>query len=119
MMASAMLRDLFRPKAVADFPGPFAARARQVIEELRHDWDRTSREAAENRRIEELHATRDDYQLLLKSHLNLFEDYLVLAEAHHRLFGSNPLWVEEINRAVSDSEGITTISFLDGRLQMT
>src|SRR3974390_2167208 len=101
-MAAPMLRDLFRPRAMADFPGPFASRAREIVEELRQDWDRTCREAAENRRIEELHATRDDYQLLLKGHLLLLEYYLSLAEHHHRLFGSNPLWVQELNRAVSE-----------------
>jgi hypothetical protein len=79
-MATAMLRELFRPRAMADFPGPFASRARQVVEELRQDWERTSREAAENRRIDELHATRDDYHDLLKGHLNLLEYYLTLAK---------------------------------------
>ncbi|HEV3438506.1 MAG TPA: hypothetical protein VG122_14175 [Gemmata sp.] len=99
-MAVAMLRELFRPRAMADFPGPFAARARQVAEELRHDWDRTCRDAAENRRLEELHATRDDYQVLLKGHLRLLEDYLALTELHQSMFGSNPVWAEELSYAV-------------------
>jgi hypothetical protein len=101
-MPAAMLRDLFRPRAMADFPGPFATRARQVVEELRQDWEKTSRDAAENRRIDELHATREDYQDLLEGHLNLLEYYLTLSKLHHRLFGSNLLWIEELNRAVSE-----------------
>jgi hypothetical protein len=101
-MAAAMLRELFRPRAMADFPGPFATRARQVVEELRHDWERTSRDAAENRRIEELHAARNDYQTLLEGHLHLLEYYLTLAEHHHRMFGSNHLWIEELNKAVAE-----------------
>jgi hypothetical protein len=101
-MAATMLRDLFRPHAMADFPGPFASRARQVVEELRSDWDRTCRDAAENRRIEDLHAAREDYQSLLKGHLRLLEDYLSLTELHQRAFGSNTLWIDELNRAVSE-----------------
>ena len=34
-MAAAILRELFRPPGLDDFPGPFARRARQVAEELR------------------------------------------------------------------------------------
>jgi hypothetical protein len=101
-MAAAMLRELFHPRAMADFPGPFASRARQVVEELRQDWERTSREAAENRRIDELHAIREDYHSLLNGHLNLLEHYLTLAKLHHHLFGSNPLWTEELGRAISE-----------------
>jgi len=99
-MAAAILRELFRPRAMADFPGPFATRARHAAEELRHDWDRTCRDAAENLRLEELHATRNDYQTLLKGHLLLLENYLALSELHQRMFGSNPLWIEELSHAV-------------------
>lgn len=101
-MVAPMLRDLFRPQAMADFPGPFASRVRQVAEELRLDWERTSRDAAENLRIHELHATRDDYQTLLEGHLLLLEDYLKLTKLHHRIFGSNPLWTDELNQAVEE-----------------
>lgn len=100
-MAAAMLRELFQPRAVADFPGPFATQAREVVEELRLDWEKTSRNAAENRRIEELHATRDEYRVLLEGHLRLLEDYSVLAKHHHRLLGANPLWTEELDQAVT------------------
>lgn len=101
-MAAAMLRELFRPRAMADFPGPFATRARRVVEELQHDWEQTSRNAAENRRIEELYLTRNDYQDLLNGHLRLLEYYLYLAKLHHRLFGANPLWAEELSRAICE-----------------
>lgn len=101
-MATTMLRSLFRPREMDDFPGPFAHRARETAEELRRDWERTSREAAENRRLEELHASRDDYQALLKGHLRLLENYLSLTEVHQRAFGPNPLWLTELGRAVEE-----------------
>ncbi|MBA4190232.1 MAG: hypothetical protein C0467_19780 [Planctomycetaceae bacterium] len=101
-MAAAMLRDLFRPRAMDDFPGPFALRAHEVAEELRRDWERTCRDAAENRRLEELHATREDYHALLKGHLRLLEDYLALTEIHQRAFGANPVRIAEMTRAVDE-----------------
>lgn len=99
-MATAMLRQLFRPHALDDFPGPFATAARRVSEELRAEWDRTSRDAAENRRLDELHAARDEYHALLKGHLRLLENYLSLTELHARAFGSDARWAEELSRAV-------------------
>ncbi|MCE9561821.1 MAG: hypothetical protein K8U57_07185 [Planctomycetes bacterium] len=101
-MAAAMLHSLFHPRAMDDFPGPFARLAREVTEELRRDWERTCREAAENRRLEELHATRDDYHALLKGHLRLLEEYLSLTEIHQRAFGPNPVWISEMSRAVEE-----------------
>jgi hypothetical protein len=101
-MAAAMLRELFDLNAMADFPGPFAHRARQVAEELRDTWERTSREAATNRRLGDLHAARDDYHALLSGRLRLLAEYLTLAELHRRAFGSNPTRVEELNRAVTE-----------------
>jgi hypothetical protein len=101
-MSATMLRELFRPRAMEDFPGPFAHRAREVAEELRADWERTARTAAENRRLDELHAARDDYRALLKGHLRLLEDYLDLTEVHQRAFGPNPVWLEELKRAVDE-----------------
>lgn len=100
-MAATMLRELFHPPAMHDFPGPFAHRARQVAEELREVWDKTCRDAATNRRVEDLHATRDGYQALLKGHLRLLEDYLSLTELHQQLFGSSQVWIKELSSAVS------------------
>jgi hypothetical protein len=85
-----------------DFPGPFARRARETAEELRRDWDCTARDAAENRRLDELHASRDDYRALLSGHLRLLEDYLALTQVHQRAFGPNPSRVSELTAAVSE-----------------
>ena len=101
-MATTMLRELFRPHEMDDFPGPFAHRARRVAEELREDWNRTARTAAESRRVDELHAARNDYHDLLEGHLRLLGDYLALTEVHQRAFGANPTWVEELRRAKSE-----------------
>ena len=82
-----MLNDLFRPSGLDDFPGPFAARARRVAEELRARWEHTCREAARNRKLAELHAARDEYEALLKGHLQLLEVYLTLTGLHQDAFG--------------------------------
>ncbi|QJW96505.1 hypothetical protein [Frigoriglobus tundricola] len=105
-MATAMLHALFRLREMDDFPGPFAPRARKVSEELREMWERTSREAVSSRRLAELHAARDDYRALLEGHLRLLEDYLGLSEIHQRAFGSNPIWVTELRRAVTELKGL-------------
>lgn len=101
-MATAMLEQLFRPPALADFTGPFAAAA----EGLRAEWDRTSRDAAENRRLDELHAARDEYRALLEGHLRLVEDYLALTELHQRAFGPNPACAGELNRVLGTLRGL-------------
>ena len=101
-MAAPMLRELFDLSEMNEFPGPFARRARQVAEELRNTWDRTSREAATNRRLGDLHAARDDYRALLTGHLRLLEEYLTLTNLHQRAFGSNRIWLDELNRAVAE-----------------
>jgi hypothetical protein len=101
-MAAAMLRELFRPGALDDFPGPFARRARQTVAELRAGWDSSCREAVENHRLDELHAARDDYRALLNGHLQLLEDYLALTKLHGRAFGPNPAWIEELGQAVTE-----------------
>ena len=105
-MATAMLEQLFRPPALTDFPGPFAAAARRAAEGLRAEWDRTSRDAAESRRLDDLHAARDEYRALLEGHLRLVEDYLALTELHQRAFGPNPAWTEELNRARGTLRGL-------------
>ena len=105
-MAVTMLRDLFQLREMEDFPGPFARRARRVAAELRDTWERTSREAATNRRLPDLQAARDDYHALLKGHLQLLEDYLALTELHRRAFGSNPAWVVELHAAVDDLKAL-------------
>lgn len=105
-MAAAMLRELFRPRDVQDFPGPFAHRARRLAAGLRADWDRTCRDAAASRRLPELHAARDEYHSLLKGHLRLLEDYLALTELHQRAFGPNTAWVEELGGAVEELRGL-------------
>ena len=99
-MSATLLHDLFGPPGLDDFPGPFAHRAREVAEELRAEWERTSRAAAETRRLDDLHAARDDYHDLLKGHLRLLEDYLALTELHQKVLGSNPVWADELRRAV-------------------
>jgi hypothetical protein len=106
MMVATILQDLFRTHELDDFPGPFARRARQVALKLRELWNRTSREAAEGRRIEVLHAARDDYQSLLRGHLRLLEDYLTLAELHQRMMGADPAWVVELTQAVDDLKNL-------------
>lgn len=72
-MAAAMLRELLRPRAMDDFPGPFAHRARETAEQLRKVWSRISREAALNHRLDDLQAARDDYHALRVGHLRLLE----------------------------------------------
>lgn len=101
-MGTGMLHQLFGQPALADFPGPFARRARAVAEELRGDWDRTCRAAAADRRLDELHAARDDYRALLKGHLQLLEHYRALARLHRKAFGANPAWGEELELAVGE-----------------
>lgn len=95
-----MLRELFRPRALEDFPGAFARRARETVEQLRETWDRTSRDAAANRCLIDLHVARDDYRALLSGHLRLLEDYLDLAELHCRAFDTPPNHVSELQTAV-------------------
>lgn len=105
-MATAVLKQLFRSRALDDFPGPFAERARHTAEELRELWDRASRDAAENRRLDELHAARDEYRELLAGHVRLLSEYLALAELHHRALGANPAWADELRPAVRDLQGL-------------
>lgn len=105
-MATALLRQLFRPPALDDFPGPFAARACRTARELREEWDRVSREAAAERRLAELHADRDAYHDLLAGHLRLMEEYLRLAELHHRALGASPVWVKELTAAVTELQAL-------------
>lgn len=105
-MAATLLRDMFRSRAMDDFPGTFAHQARPVIEDLRRDWDRTSREAAENGRLEGLHATRDDYHDLLQGHIRLLEEYLSLTKLHQRAFGPNAVKLAELTRALDDLRGL-------------
>ena len=99
-MATAMLHSLFRPRAVDDFSGPFARRAQETAEAFRRDWDRTARDAAENHRLGERHASREEYHALLSGHLRLLEEYLSLTEVHQRAFGPNPVWATELSTAV-------------------
>jgi hypothetical protein len=101
-MAAAILQKLFDLREMDDFPGPFAHRARHAAEELRNSWGRTSREAAANRRLGDLHAARDDYHALLTGHLRLLEDYLALTKLHQLVFGSNPTRFDELSRAVGE-----------------
>lgn len=105
-MATAMLDDLFRPPALDDFPGPFARRARQVAAELRGRWERTIRAAAEARKLPELHATRDDYRMLLEGHLRLIEQYQALSALHGQVFGSNPEWADDLAAAAGGLRGL-------------
>ncbi|HET6574779.1 MAG TPA: hypothetical protein VFG68_14335 [Fimbriiglobus sp.] len=101
-MGAAILYELFRPRGLDDFPGPFAVRARQVAEELRGQWERTSREAARTRTIDELHAARGEYHALLNGHLRLVEEYRSLTEVHQRVFGSDPAWAAELKQAAGE-----------------
>jgi hypothetical protein len=105
-MAATILHELFRARELNDFPGPFARTARRVAGELRELWEATSRRAAESRRVEALHAARDDYHSLLLGHLRLMEDYLALAELHRRAMGASPEWSEELARAVGELKAL-------------
>jgi hypothetical protein len=105
-MATAMLQELFRLRAMDDFPRPFAQRARETAEQLREVWDRTSRDAALNRRLNDLHAARDDYHALLLGHLRLLKQYLALTKLHQRVFGSNPDWIADLDRAVAELKSL-------------
>lgn len=98
-MPALMLKKLFHLPAMDDFPGPFAHRAGLVSRELRELWERTSRDAAATRKIEELHATREAYRALLKGHLLLLEDYLSVAELHQLHLGPPSERVSELRRA--------------------
>lgn len=101
-MVATVLHELFRAPELDDFPGPFARRARRVTRELRELWEATSRRAAESRRVEALHAARDDYHSLLRGHLRLLEDYLSLAELHRKVLGASSEWAEELRSAVGE-----------------
>jgi hypothetical protein len=101
-MATAVLRELFDVRAMDDFPGPFARRARQTVAELRALWELTSREAARNRRLADLHAARDDYRELLEAHLGLLKEYAAVAALHRRAFGPAAGWDDELSRAAAD-----------------
>jgi hypothetical protein len=101
-LAAAILNELFLLPGLDDFPGPFAVRARQVTRELRDQWERTCREAANTRKVEELHAARGEYHDLLKGHIRLLEEYQSLTKLHQHIFGSNPAWAEELTRAVGE-----------------
>jgi hypothetical protein len=99
---TAMLYDLFQVPELDDFPGGFARRAAHVVEELKRRWKETCADAAEKRKVPDLHATRGEYQALLKGHLRLLEDYLRVAELHRDAFGSSPGRVEEMRRAADE-----------------
>jgi hypothetical protein len=101
-MSAAVLRDLFQLPELTDFPGPFAHRAGRVAEDLRRLWERTSRNAAANRTLPELHAARDDYEALLRGHLRLQEEYLAVAELHAEKFGPEAARVDELRRAADE-----------------
>lgn len=105
-MSAVMSRDLFRLPDLEDFPGPFAERARTVAGELRERWEGACRDAAEHRKIPELHAAREEYHALLEGHLRLLEEYLAVAELHRRLFGPHAARVEELRRAVAELRGL-------------
>ena len=101
-MPAMMLKKLFQIPALDDFPGPFVHRARSVSHELRDLWERTSRDAAANRKVDDLHAARDAYRALLQGHLRLLEDYLSVAELHQLHMGSASKRIAELRRAVDD-----------------
>ena len=106
VMEPAMLPRLFGSPALDDFPGSFAERARRAAGELRELWDRTSRDAAENRKLDDLHAARDEYHTLLKGHVQLLVDYRRLAKHHCRALGANPVWVNELDSAVRELQSL-------------
>jgi len=99
-MPAMMLEKLFGLPALDDFPGPFARRATAVSREIRDLWERTSREAAAQRTVEELHAARDAYRDLLRGHLKLLEDYIAVSELHDRHLGPSTQ-IEELRRAAA------------------
>jgi hypothetical protein len=105
-MSAVMLRDLFRLPDLEDFPGPFAERARKVALELRELWDRACRDAAEHRKVPELHAARDEYLALLEGHLRLLEEYLAVAELHRQVFGPSAARVDALRGAVGELRGL-------------
>ena len=51
-MPAMMLKKLFQLPALDDFPGSFVHRAKSVSHELRDLWERTSRDAAANRKVD-------------------------------------------------------------------
>jgi len=101
-MAGAMLRELFDQPTMNDFPGPFACRAKVAVDELRGSWERTCRAAAMNRRLGELHATRTEYESLLKGHLQLLKHYFALTKLHQEAFGPNQVWIDNLSLAVAE-----------------
>jgi len=98
-MATMMLQKLFRLPAFDDFPGPFAHRATAVSRELREHWEHTSRDAAANRAVDELHAARDAYRDLLEGHLKLLEDYLSVARLHQLHLDPSSERIRELQEA--------------------
>ena len=101
-MPALMLKKLFHHPAMDDFPGPFAHRARLISHELRELWERTSRDAAANRKVEELHAAKDAYRALLQGHLRLLDDYLSVTELHQLHLGPSTERVSELRRAIEN-----------------
>lgn len=101
-MPALMLKKLFHLPAMDDFPGPFAHRASLASHELRELWERTSRDAAATRKVEELHAARDAYRALLQGHLRLLEDYLSVAQLHQLHLGPPSERISELRRAVEN-----------------
>lgn len=99
-MPAMMLEKLFGLPALDDFPGPFAHRAVAVSSELRQLWERTSRDSASNRTVEELHSARDAYRDLLRGHLKLLEDYISVSELHDRHLAPSTQ-IDELRRAAA------------------
>lgn len=77
-MVTPLLRELAGPfPARFLFERPWYVHERSA-RELTHAWDRTCDRALRTGSAEELHTTRDDYQVILLSHLKILDGYIAL-----------------------------------------
>lgn len=65
-----------------DHPNPPGGRADRIAHAIQRHWDEISRDAAEHRRVDELHSARDDYHSILLANIELLEKHLALTKVY-------------------------------------
>lgn len=87
------------------FEGPWFLHPSDLVTFLKDRWKGICREAVLSRRLEELHATRDDLLAVFKHLITLQKTHLRLLDLREQLMGRNghPRWPrEELERAVEE-----------------